>query len=210
MTPLDIELLAAIEATGSIVDACAQIAATRDRAMYRLRRIARALGAPVVISARGGASRGGTSLAPAGRRILLRGPGPVPTENGRGPKGPLNVNVLGGVWRSAPQPHVALSRGLALFVTFSAREGERVRVAVEPEALVVARSRFPSSARNVLPGTIESVGRVDALRALLRVRVGESLSLYAAITPRSEASLRLRPGSRVYLYLKATAVTRLR
>ena len=210
VTPRDIELLSAVEATGSIVDACARIAMTRDTAMYRLRRLAAALGAPVVASARGGASHGGTALTSSGRRILLQGAGPLRGMAPRGSGRPLPLNVCQGAWRSAPQPHVDLGPGLALFVTFTAREGESVRVAVEPEAIVVARSRFPSSARNVVPGTIEAVRSVDALQAVLRVRVGEATWLDAAVTPRSETSLRLRPGARVYLYLKATAVARIR
>lgn len=210
VTPFDVELLSAVEATGSIVEACERIGMTRDAGMYRLRRLAAALGTPVVASARGGASHGGTALSPSGRRILLQGAGPLRGTARHGSGRPLRLNVLEGPWRSAPQPHVDVGRGVALFVTFTAREGEAVRVAIEPEAIVVARARFPSSARNVIRGTIESVRNVDALRAVLRVRVGEATRLDAAVTPRSETALRLRPGAAVYLYLKATAVARIR
>lgn len=208
-TPRDLELLSAVEATGSIVEACDRISMSRDTGMYRLRRLGRALGAAVVASVHGGAARGGTVLTEPGRRLLLRGAGPLlPT-----PRGPtrrtIAVNVLRGTWRSSPQPRVSFRGGSSLFVTFEAREGEAVEVAVEPESIVVARSRFRSSARNVLAGTIESVRRVDAMRDLLHVRVGERLALDAVVTPRSQASLRLRQGAKVFLYLKATAVARL-
>ena len=83
------------------------------------------------------------------------------------------------------------------------------RVGIEPEAVVVARERFPSSARNVLRGRIESVHGPDGMRALLRVRVGRGLRLDVAVTPGSLAELGLTPGTSVFLYLKATAVLRL-
>jgi molybdopterin-binding protein/molybdate transport repressor ModE-like protein len=209
VTPLDIELLSAVEATGNIVEACARISMGRDAGMYRLRRLTRALATPVVVSVRGGSARGGTSLTEAGRHVLIRGAGPLRTSPRGKPGRPLGVNVLRGTWRSAPQPHVALGGGLILFVTFAAREGESVRVAIEPEAIVVARSRFRSSARNVMPGTVRTVRRVDSMRAVLRVGIGEGAWLDVAITPRSESLLRLRAGARVFLYLKATAVARL-
>jgi molybdate transport system regulatory protein len=209
VTPLDIELLSALEATGSVVGACARISIGRDAGMYRLRRLSKALAAPVVTSVRGGSDRGGTSLTESGRRILLQGAGLLRTAPASRPGGSLGVNVLSGTWRSAPQPRVSLSSGIALFVTFAAREGETVRVAIEPEAIVVARSRFVSSARNVIPGIIESMRRTDPLRVLLHVRVGKEAWLDAVVTPRSERLLGLRPGSRVFLYLKATAVARL-
>ncbi len=207
VTPVDIELLAALEATGSIVEACARISITRDAGMYRLRRLRRAVGSPVVASERGGEDRGGTTLTDAGRRLLMRGSGPI-----RGAAVgtiPLPVNLLRGSWSPSPQPHVSVDDRVDLYVTFVARAGESVRVAVEPEAIVVARSRFPSSARNVLRGTVESLRRVDGLRSLLHVRVGDATYVDAAITPRSETRLGLKPGTQVFLYLKATAVARM-
>ncbi len=209
VTPLDVELLRSLEAAGSVVQACARIGITRDTGMYRLRRLARAMGSPVVRSRRGGSTRGGTRLTELGGRILEQGVGPLPAPS-RGASGrPLALNLLRGRWWSAPEPHVTLEDDLSLFVTFRAREGGPVRVAIEPEAMVVATSRFPSSARNVIRGTVESVRRVDDLRAVLRVRVGEGATLNVAMTPRSLVRLRLRPGVRVYLYLKATAVVHL-
>ncbi len=207
--PTDLELLSALEATGSIVEACARIEITRDTGMYRLRRLTKMLGVPVVTSVRGGAGRGGTTLTESGRRVLLRGAGPLHPQPRSLSARPVAANVLAGEWRSSPQPRVALGSGLSLFVTFAAKEAEPVRVAIEPEAIVVARSRFRSSARNVLAGTIESVRPVDAMRERLRVLVGKGLGLDVVVTPRSEASLRLRPGAKVFLYLKATAVVRL-
>ena len=209
VTPRDLDLLSALEATGSIVEACHRISITRDTGMYRLRRLERALGVAVVASVRGGAARGGTILTEPGRRLLLRGAGPI-LATPRGPmRRPVAVNVLRGTWRSSPQPRVSFRGGPSLFVTFEAREGEAVEVAVEPESIVVARSRFRSSARNVLEGTVASVRRVDAMRHLLHVRVGGPFALDAMVTPRSQASLGLRPGAKVFLYLKATAVARL-
>ncbi len=208
VTPLDIELLSALDATGSIVQACAQIKVSRDTGMYRLRRLSRAVRGPVAVSVRGGSDRGGTRLTDAGRQILRQGVGPLRTltESERG----LSLNVLRGIWHSAPQPRVTLDGGVSLFVTFMAREGEPVRIAIEPDTIVVARSRFESSARNVVPGTVETLRRVDALRSILRVRFEKNAWLEAAITPRSQRLLGLKAGAQVFLYLKATAVSRLR
>ncbi len=210
VTPLDVELLSALEATGSIVQACARILITRDTGMYRLRRLARALAAPVVVSARGGPKRGGTHLTDDGRRILLHGVGPLRAAPRGKPRGPVGLNVLRGTWHSTPQPHVSLDHGPALFVTFAAREGEPVSAAIEPEAIVVARTPVRSSARNLLPGIIDAVREVDPMRAVLHVRVGKRTWLDAVVTPRSRSLLRLAPGVRVYLLLKATAVAWLR
>ncbi len=209
VTATDVELLSALETTGSIVEACRRISIGRDTGMYRLRRLQRVLGTAVVASVRGGAARGRTVLTESGRRLLLQGAGPLrPTPRTRARR-PLAINVVRGTWRSSPQPRVSLDGGLSLVVTFEAREGESVEVGVEPEAIVVARARFRSSARNVLGGTIESIRHVDTMRDVLRVRLGRALALDAVVTPRSEASLRLRPGAKVFLYLKATAVARL-
>lgn len=209
VTPLDVDLLAALRATRSIVEACSRVSISRDRGMYRLRRLARALGAPVVRSRRGGASRGQTVLTALGRRVLSQGAGGLRLGSGVGVNRPAEANVFPGTWRHAPQPRVLLDGGGSLFVTFAAREGEPVRVGIEPEAVVVARERFPSSARNVLRGRIESVHGPDGMRALLRVRVGRGLRLDVAVTPGSLAELGLTPGTSVFLYLKATAVLRL-
>lgn len=207
VTPLDIELLAALQGAGSIVAACSRIAITRDLGMYRLRRLSRAARSPVVVSLRGGSDRGGSTLTEVGRRILRRGVGPLRTQETT--EGAPPVNVLRGNWGSAPQPHVDLGGGVSLIVTFAAREGESVRVAIEQEAIVVARSRFLSSARNVIPGTIETVRRLDAMRALLHVRVARDVWLDATVTPRSLRVLGLAKGARVFLYLKATGVAHL-
>ena len=207
VTPLDIELLAALEATGSIVEACSRIRITRDLGMYRLRRLSRAAREPVVVSVRGGSDRGGTTLTDRGRRILRHGVGPLRTS--RTSKAAPSVNILRGIWRSAPQPHVDLNGGVSLIVTFTAREEESVRVAIEPEAIVMARSRFESSARNVISGTVDAVRRLDALRALVHVRLAREVWLDAAVTPRSLRLLGITKGARIFLYLKATAGARL-
>lgn len=207
VTPLDIELLSALEATGSIVKACSRIGVTRDTGMYRLSRLSRAARSPVAVSVRGGSNRGGTTLTDSGRRVLRSGVGRLRTT--KASEVVLGMNVLRGTWRPSPQPRVVLGSGISLVVTFAAREGQSVRIAIEPEAIVVARSRFESSARNVIPGTIDEVRHVDARRSVLHVRVARDVWLDAAVTPRSVRLLGLRQGARAFLYLKATAVARL-
>ena len=207
--PVDVQLLSALEATHSVVDACAQVGITRDRGMYRLRRLERASGSPVVVSRRGGPERGTTRLTEAGRRILIRGAGPLSAAGGPSMGREPPANFFEGIWHARPQAHVDLGDGTVLFVTFAAKDGERVRVGIEAESIVVARHRFPSSARNVLRGRVESARNLDPLRVLLAVHVGTYVALHVTVTPRSAEQLHLAPGARVYLYLKATTVRRL-
>jgi molybdopterin-binding protein len=94
-------------------------------------------------------------------------------------------------------------------VAFSAEEGSKVAVTVDPEAIVVAIGPLRSSARNAWAGVVEMVrsprGGGPTGRRELTVRIGPRRIL-VAVTARSVASLELRPGRRVTLLAKATAV----
>ncbi|HTT34274.1 MAG TPA: TOBE domain-containing protein [Thermoplasmata archaeon] len=207
LTPADVALLQRIARAGSVVRASAELHVSRDRALYRLRKLAAAAGGPIVASTRGGAGYGGSTLTARGWRLLERGaeaaaPGPVATA-GAGAR-------LAGRYRDRPHPRVELPDGLSLAVGFRAAPGDRVRIAVAPESVLLARQRFATSARNVLGGTVE---RLRPLRGsgrglvLVGVRVGRS-RFDAAVTERSRRELALARGTRVVLYVKATAVRR--
>jgi molybdopterin-binding protein len=118
--------------------------------------------------------------------------------------------VLVGIYRSGEEAHVELGRR-SVYVDFVADPGETVGVVVDPEAIVVAPDRFPSSARNVWPGRVRSVDATDPqggrLRRIVRIHaLGRDMPV--ALTPASVKALRLVPGRRVYLYAKATALRR--
>lgn len=201
-TPGDIALLAALSQEPNLVRVCQQLGMSRDRGMYRLHRMGAALGAPVVRTTRGGLPSGRTELTPKGRALLRQGVGPLARPGSRESGG---ARVLEGTFRSDPEPAVVLPDGLRLRVSFPAAEGARVVVAIDPESILVALRRFPTSARNVLSGRVVEVEETSPIRWALRVKARET-TLTVAVTPEAVRSLHLRPGSPVVLYLKATAI----
>ncbi len=204
--PSDSALLAAIRASHSVVAASARVGIPRDRAVYRLARLARAFGGPVVAGRRGGAGRGGSALTPLGERIVGGAFDGLEVGAGRPPVRPPEGNRLAGRYATGPPPTVDVGGGLRLRVAFGAADGERVALRLDPEAVVVARVRFPASARNVLPGRVERVRRGPDGASVL-VRTGP-LRLRIAVTEEPIRELGLAPGARVWLYVKATALRR--
>lgn len=196
LTPLDLKLLRQLARHPNLSVACRLAGIGRDQGQYRLRRLARLYGHPVASTRRGGGGVGGTRLNRWGLRLLEQDP----RTRRRGPESRLT-----GVFHRGPPPTLRTLRGLSLAVGFLRAEGERVRVEVDPEAILLAPLRFPSSARNVLVGVLTRLHAQGSLRRIVSVRVGRE-TLNAAVTPAAVSELRLRPGRRIYLYLKATAV----
>ncbi len=208
VTDTDVALLRSIGRARSVVAASRAVGISRDRAVYRLDRLERAFGGPVVESARGGRGHGTTVLTALGDRILRGGFDAVELIAARPVASGPRPNLLRGVYRSGPPPIVEVAPGFALRVVFDAEDGERVGVSLDPESVVVARRRFASSARNVLPASVDGVERGPGGRdLLLRVRVGPVL-LRVSVTEETVAVFGLRRGSRVLLYVKATALRR--
>lgn len=206
LTPLDLALLEAISAEGSLVGACRSLGVRRDRGNYRLRRLSQLAGGPVTLASRGGHPQGKTRLTPLGRSLLRRGTGPL----GQQPDGARRMDraVLRGTWHRHPEPHVDLSGGgPPWFVGFQAAEGEAVRVTVDPETILISQRRFPTSARNVLTGRVARVDDAPGGQCRVRVRVGR-MEIPVAVTPASVRRLGLRRGASAVLYVKATAVHR--
>lgn len=208
VTSTDIALLHALERRPSVVAASRRLGISRDRAVYRLARLSRAFGGPVVASVRGGARHGGTVLTALGDRIARGGFTSLELLDAR-PTTPLSApNLLQGVYRRSDDPEVRVGRSLGLHVAFDAPEGSPVSVLLDPEAVVVARGRFPSSARNVLPAVVLGTERErGALEVTLVVRCG-GRRLRVAVTDETVRQLRLRRGASVWLYAKATALRR--
>jgi molybdate transport repressor ModE-like protein/molybdopterin-binding protein len=208
ITSTDVALLRALARERSLVGASRRVGISRDRAVYRIARLRRAFGEPVVRAARGGAGHGGTVLTALGDRLARGGYASLDLLGGR----PVPVlgapNVLRGVYRGGPVPAVETGGGLRLRVAFPADDGAPVAVVLDPEAVVVARRRFPSSARNVLRGVVQGLrrGRADLGLTLLVRCAGDRLRV--AVTDEPVRQLRLRRGTPVWLYVKATAVRR--
>jgi len=207
VTDQDIALLRTLGEERSVVAASRRVGFSRDGAVYRLHRLERAFGGPVVTGTRGGTTHGGTRLTELGNRIVRDGFDSVELLAAR-PLAPRSAsNVLRGVYHRAPYPEVAVGRGLRLRVAFAADEGATVSVLLDPEAVLVARRRFASSARNVFAATVESVRPAGPLGRTLLLRAG-SVRLRAAVTVEPVRQLSLKPGARVFLYVKATALRR--
>jgi molybdate transport system regulatory protein len=206
VTPLDIALLAALDRDGSVVAAARDVGISRDRAVYRLERLRARAGGPVVNAHRGGTRGGGSGLTPRGRAVLSGG-----AEAASWPSNapPPHHQGITGVYRSEPEPHVVAPDGFSAAVAFAAEDGQKVTVTIDPESIVVALGAMRSSARNAWEGVVERVRRPRADgptgRRELTVRLGAH-RLSVALTARSVASLGLRPGRRVTLLAKATAV----
>ena len=75
---------------------------------------------------------------------------------------------------------------------------------IRPEDILISKEPLASSARNSIAGTIRSIERLGIILAV-KVRCGE-LPLTSFITPNSLEALDLKPGDRVYLTFKATAI----
>lgn len=202
VTPSDVALLATLSQEPNLVKACRQLGMTRDRGMYRLRRMEAALGAPAVRTRRGGRGSGTTELTSRGKSLLRQGVAPLGREEGAYAPG---RRVLEGTWRGGPDPSVVLRGGLALRVSFTAAPGSRVVLAIDPESILVARRAFPTSARNVVRGRLSSITEEHPHRQLLTVQAGGDL-LDAVVTERAVRDLGLKVGTPVVLYIKATAV----
>lgn len=199
LTPVDRNLLRALEEIGTLVGACRRIGIGRDRGVYRLRRLEEGWGRAVTQSTRGGGKAGGTRLTGFGQRLLS-------TADSDGPPAPPGGwNRLGGTYRAGSPPAVELPDGGRLVVAFRGRSGAKVRLRISPEALLVAPRRFPSSARNVLQGQVVRLRPRGAGRVEVTFRTG-GLELRALLTASAVRSLGLRPRVAAYLYLKATAV----
>ena len=210
VTNTDIALLRLLAQERSLVAASRRVGISRDRAVYRIERLERAVGGPVVVGVRGGAGHGGSTLTPLGDRVVRGGFDSVEFVDAH-PLAPLSPpNLFRGVYGASPYPEVRVSPSLRFRVAFPAEEGETVTVLLDPEAVLVARRRFASSARNVFAGTVESV-RSDAanLGVTLIVRCS-GVRLRVAMTDEPVRQLGLRPGAPVWLYVKARALRRVR
>jgi len=208
VTDTDVALLRTLAQERSVVAASRRVGISRDRATYRLARLEEAFGGPVVTSVRGGRAHGGTQLTVLGDRIVRQGFDSVELLEARSVAAATPSNLLHGTYHRRPSPRVTVGRGIRLRVAFAADDDEPVSVLLDPESVLVARRKFPSSARNVLRATVEAVRRnADQLVSTLVVRVGP-LRLRVAITEEPVRELHLERGARVWLYVKATAVRR--
>lgn len=191
---VDRALLAALAVSPSLAEASRRAGIRRDRAVYRIRRLERGLRRPVVRTRRGGQGHGRTVLTTFGLALARRG---------AAPKG--RTNRFSGTYLSGPAPRIRLRGGRELAVAFRTQPGAAIEVTISPEAILIARKRFASSARNVLEARVAGRLRPEGGVPLLPLTAG-GLRVRAGITPEAVRQLGLRRGRRVFVYLKATAV----
>ncbi len=209
VTSTDVALLRSLAQERSLVRASRRLGISRDRAVYRIGRLTRAFGGPVVRSVRGGADHGGTLLTPLGDRIIRGGFDSVELLDAHPVASSTSPNLLRGVYHASPTPEVRVGGTLRERVAFPAQDGEAVSMLLDPETIVVARRRFPSSARNVLRGTVEALWRRRGSPEVTLVARCSGTRLRVAITEEPVRQLGLRPGASILLYVKATALRRI-
>jgi molybdate transport system regulatory protein len=71
MGPNYLRFLRAVEETGTIRDAGKAVGWSYRTCLNRVRRMERALGGPVLLTARGGSAHGGSRLTPEARRLVV-------------------------------------------------------------------------------------------------------------------------------------------
>jgi molybdate transport repressor ModE-like protein/molybdopterin-binding protein len=208
ITASDLALLEALAEERTVVAASRRVGFSRDRANYRIARLERAFGGPVVAGRRGGREFGGSRLTALGDRIVRRGFNSIELLDSRPVASVPRSNVVKGTFRSLPAPALSLSPRLRLRVAFAAEEGERVTCLLDPESILVSRERFASSARNVVRALIEGLRpRARDAGVTIFARLGP-LHLRVAVTEETVRRMRLRRGARVWLHMKATALRR--
>ena len=136
-----------------------------------------------------------------GGKVVQQGPTAEVTARPRSPwtADLLGVNLFTGKARG---DGVELDGGGRLAT--ATRSAGRVWVLVRPHAVTLHRSRPEGSARNVWRG---KVGALDAVDGRLRVRVEATPPVVAEVTPGAVADLALRPGTPVWVAVKATEVS---
>jgi molybdopterin-binding protein/molybdate transport repressor ModE-like protein len=205
-TPDDVRLLEAVAREGSLAAAARAIGIHRDRGVYRMERLGRIAGGPVLAADKGGAARGSSRLTRRGWALLHRSAtaGPAAADAAGRPS-PVGPTILSGRFTRRPYPAVRLPGGISLAVGFRAADGQSVRVAVDPESVLLARRAFATSARNVLHGRVGRRRVVPGGLVRIDLHVGP-VRLASLVTRRAVRSLRLAPGSPVVLFIKATAL----
>ncbi|WP_426565763.1 ABC transporter ATP-binding protein [Angustibacter sp. McL0619] len=114
----------------------------------------------------------------------------------------VGLNLLSG--NGAADHVVELDGGGKIRGASEVTVGERVLVAVPPSAVSMHLERpGPGSARNLWSGVVDGL---EPLHDRVRVHVRSQPSLLVDITPAAVAELALRPGSAVWLSVKATEV----
>ena len=198
LRPIDLALLRAIADTGSVAAAARRLGIGRDRAVYRLDRFRSVTGGAAVQSRRGGRGHGASRLTSRARRVLVARSTPAPTAA---------VTRVRGRFEGGPEPVIRLPDGQRLYVGFRARPGAMVEAMVPAESIVLAPRPIATSARNRLSARVARLSPKGPGLLLAELQAAGT-RWTVALTAASVHALRLAPGRRCYLLVKATAARR--
>ncbi len=113
-------------------------------------------------------------------------------------------NILTGVVEDKKGDLATIRVGETLIEAISEfSRGDRVDALVRPEDIIFTPSRDPSSARNILRGTIT---RMTPTGSLVRIEVDCGFPLRGILTTSSARELKLEPGRAIFANFKATAI----
>ena len=122
--------------------------------------------------------------------------------------GDTNI-VKGRILEAAKGEALVEAAGAHIIAVIDGEPGEEIVLSLRPEDIVILREEtLESSARNILQATVENLEPQGPL-VLVYTRSGENLMLKAYITKSSAEHLELKPGSKITLCFKASAVKRI-
>ncbi len=129
-------------------------------------------------------------------------------------RGSLGSHRVGGVLDAhvaTHEPQYGLTqldfKGQALFVPFqpvAVGQPMRIHILSSDISLVIGRTDSPTSVLNILEATITEIREIDQSSADVLLDIGAPL--VASITRKSLMNLGLKPGHRVFAYIKAVAL----
>jgi len=151
---------------------------------------------------------GGRVVATGPPKQVLWSRSVLPLSQALGLENVLDAVALEALTTGGGERHIETSNGLRLSVPWRLQAGETVCAGVRAEDVLVAvdpPGRI--SARNILEGRVEACERHEQ-DVLVHVDAGERIT--ARLTPAAVDKLDLKPGTPVFLVIKAHAIRRLR
>lgn len=112
-------------------------------------------------------------------------------------------NLFSGPGQILPDETTRINIGNNLYVDAAFQQSGNITISVRPEDIILATTRFTSSARNVFSGPITAIEDHEP-NVRLQVNVGKPFIVQ--ITKKSFKNLQLALGTRVYLVFKASSV----
>jgi len=210
--PRVVALLAEIRRMGSLRKASHALGIAPGNAHRLLRNAERRVGARLIVGSAGGARGGGSRLTPTGRKFAELRQGISPPATTWWP-----CRLADPATRRSPVRLVVPEAGVTASVapigaswkwTSGLGQGSDLELGIVPEALTIVRrnTKVSGSARNLWPARVVRLrGPVQFGVQFVDLQVGRS-PIAASVTSSAVSELRLKPGLRVKVLVKATAL----